>query len=84
MMKFDFSSRARKEIRRINEPDKTRLLNAIYNLPNGDVRLLAGYAGLYRLRIGAWRVVFSYCAANIILIEKVAPRGQIYKGGMKK
>lgn len=34
-----------------------------------------------RMRVGGWRIVFSYPDKNTILIEKIAPRGDVYKGG---
>jgi mRNA interferase RelE/StbE len=82
-MNFDFSRRAAKEIRRLNEPLKGLLLDAIYALPLGDVKELAGCKGLLRLRVGNFRVLFSYQARDTILIEKVEPRGQAYKRGTK-
>jgi len=33
------------------------------------------------LRVGGWRIVFSIPDTNTILIEKIAPRGDVYKGG---
>jgi mRNA interferase RelE/StbE len=79
-MIFDFSNRAKKEIKHLNEPNKSRILDGIYNLPDGDVRPLVSYGNLFRLRLGQYRVIFSYVNAETILIEKVEPRGQVYKG----
>ena len=35
--------------------------------------------GTYRLRVGDWRILFSYPEDGIILIEKIGPRGDVYK-----
>lgn len=37
---------------------------------------------MYRLRVGGWRIVFSFPDTNTILIEKIAPHGDVYKGGL--
>lgn len=34
---------------------------------------------LYRLRIGDWRVIFSYQADSTILVVRVLPRGSAYQ-----
>jgi mRNA interferase RelE/StbE len=61
-------------------PAKRRVKAAIEGLPAGDVKLLKGRAEARRLRVGGWRVLFSHARGDTILIEKIAPRGQIYKG----
>jgi mRNA interferase RelE/StbE len=60
---------------------KQRIRQAIHNLPDGDVKQLSGRIGTWRLRIGALRILFSYPEEDVILIEKIAPRGQAYKEG---
>lgn len=61
---------------------KQRLKNGIEGIPAGDIKKLQGYEGLYRLRIGKWRIVFSYSDEDTILIEKIGTRGDVYKGGL--
>jgi mRNA interferase RelE/StbE len=78
-MKIKFSKRVVKQIERMSEPVKGRIKAAILKLPSGDVIPLEGYKGLYRLRVGGWRVVFSYLENGIILVEKAEPRGGVYK-----
>jgi len=65
----------------MNQPDKGRIIHALEKLPLGNVIALQGVHGLYRLRVGDWLVVFSYPAKDIILVEQIGPRGDIYKGG---
>jgi mRNA-degrading endonuclease RelE of RelBE toxin-antitoxin system len=44
-----------------------------------DVRRLTG-SDHFRLRVGAWRVIFDYdMAADAILIRHVLPRGRAYE-----
>ncbi len=57
------------------------MLTAIYKLPEiGDIKPMAGYTNLYRLRMGAYRVI--YTIENDILIVRVLTignRGDVYK-----
>lgn len=61
---------------------KHRIKNGIEGIPSGDIKTLQGYQGLYRLRIGKWRIIFSYPDEDTILIEKIGTRGDVYKGGL--
>ena len=79
-MQIEFSKKAAKAISGMDKPTKKRIKAGIDALPNGDIRPLKGSDGSYRLRIGDWRIIFSYVTKNIILIEKIAPRGEAYKG----
>ncbi len=74
---------AEKQLARIPNPDKGRILAAIVALEDGiegrDVRPLAGRTD-YRLRVGKWRVLMDVDDENLaIYINRVGPRGDIYK-----
>jgi len=79
-MQSVFSNRAAKAISRMDSISKNRIRQGIRNIPKGDIKKLQGHSELYRLRIGDWRIVFSYQDENTVLIENVGSRGQIYKG----
>ena len=51
---------------------------ALNLLPAGDVKALQGRND-YRLRVGDYRIIFDI-NGNILLIEAIGNRGQIYKG----
>ena len=61
---------AAKYLKRLNEPDKTRIINSIkkleYNPPQGDIKSLSGKNG-YRLRIGKYRALFDIIDNEIII-----------------
>ena len=78
-MIIHYSKRAVKAINSMDRPTKQRLKAAIEGLPAGDVKHLKGADGSYRLRVGWLRVVFSYPSNDEILIEKIGPRGDVYK-----
>ena len=80
-LNIEYSNKAVKVIETLDKPTKNRLRQAILNLPNGDVKRLVGKVITLRLRVGDWRVLFSYKNNDTILIEKIAPRGQAYKEG---
>ena len=80
-MDIKYAKTAVKTIESIDKAMKQRLKKAIEDLPKGDVKRLKGSDSLYRLRVGGWRIVFSIPDTNTILIEKIAPRGDVYKGG---
>lgn len=79
-MNIEYSKQAVKAINGMDRLTKKRIKDAIEYLPKGDIRPLKGSKGSFRLRVGDWRILFSYPAKNIILIEKIAPRGKVYKG----
>lgn len=63
--------------------DPGRILAAIDDLAElsrGDVRRLEGGAEeAFRLRVGGWRIIFSYPDDTILLVHRVRPRGDVYK-----
>jgi mRNA interferase RelE/StbE len=69
-----------KYINRLNEPDKSRIMNALKKLesepPQGDIKNLAGRNG-YRLRVGKYRILFDIIDSSIV-VHAIAPRGQAY------
>ena len=81
-MEIKFSKLAIKALSGMSRAEKQRIKSGIIGLPSGDVKPLKGSSRLYRLRVGNQRIVFSYLDKETIYIEKIAPRGDIYKGGL--
>jgi len=79
-MEIRYSKVAVKAINGMDKATKQRIKAGIEKLPIGDIRPLQGSKGSYRLRVGDWRILFSYPEDDIILIEKIGPRGGVYKG----
>lgn len=77
-----YSKLAVKAINSMDSKTKHRIRDAIESIPVGDIKPLQGMRGVYRLRVGDYRIVFSYPNAGTILIERIAPRGDVYKGGL--
>jgi len=77
--RFDLRPAAAKALRRLSQPDRARILNAIEALPVGDVKRLIGCPGVYRLRVGTWRVLFELADGDVIVVYRIAPRGSAYQ-----
>lgn len=76
-MKIQYSKQAVKFLGKQDKIIQNRIINAINNLPNGDVIKLQGRSG-YRLRVGSFRIVFDKYG-NILYIIDIDNRGQVYK-----
>lgn len=82
-MNVELSPQAARYLKRLNNPIKARIINALELLakepPQGDIKNLTGRDG-YRLRVGDTRLLFVI-KDNSIVVHSIAPRGQAYKGG---
>lgn len=78
-----FTSRARRDMRRLDRPVQKRVVNALDRLvgdpPLGDVVKLAGTDDEYRLRVGDYRVRLTRDSAGTVLVLRVLPRGRAYR-----
>lgn len=79
-MEIRYAKAAVKVINSMDRPTKQRVYEAIHKLPEGDIKALQGLDGSFRLRVGNWRILFSRSGNDIIYIDKVGPRGDVYKG----
>lgn len=78
-MKIEYSKRSYKALLRMDTTTKHRICKGILEIPKGDIKPLKGSLNTYRLRVGDWRILFSYSDNDTIIIEKIAPRGGVYK-----
>ncbi len=76
-MKIQYSKQAVKFLSKQDKLTQNRIINAINNLPNGDVLKLQGRLG-YRLRVGSFRIIFDK-SGNVLYIIEIDNRGQVYK-----
>ena len=75
-----FSKQAAKKINNMDLNDKERIKSGILSIPEGDIRPFRGVKGSYRLRLGNWRIIYSWINEEQIFVEKIDLRGQVYKG----
>lgn len=85
-MEIKLSRQAIKFLSKLDEGRRNQLKQAIIGLtmkpPQGDIKMLKGIKNEYRLRVGKYRVIYSYDVENtleILLVLKIGTRGDIYK-----
>ena len=73
--------KALKFINRQPQNQKRRILSAIYRLPDeGDRKRLTDEDGLFRLRVGDYRIIYSVDNGRLIVhVIRADNRGEIYK-----
>ena len=81
-MKFTWPESARAELRSIDRQIAIRILHALTEFGDsgeGDVRALVGpWQGMYRLRVGDYRVIFRILPREIQIL-RVAHRSEAYR-----
>ena len=77
-LEIKYSKQALKFLKKQDVVTQKCIINALSNLHKGDVKKLQNRNGR-RLRIGDYRVIFDN-VENIIFIQIIDNRGQVYKG----
>lgn len=84
---FRFTAHAQRQLRAIGRQDAMRLLTAITPLgddpwrDDADVKKLSGHDGLYRIRVGDFRVVYEVRGdVLVILVLHIGNRRDVYRG----
>lgn len=74
--------RAKKFLDKLPMNEKKRVVAAIEKLPESEnVKRLKGYDGIYRLRVGDYRIIYTIDNGELIItVIDAGNRGQIYKG----
>ncbi len=82
---IEIKRQARQKLKSLSRPDRLRITDAIDELAVNpdtivlDIKPLTG-TNFHRLRIGIWRVIYTRSdKLRIISIEKIGPRGDVYK-----
>ncbi len=81
MYSIVLKKKAKKFIDSLPLSEKKRLVRAMERLPSGeDVKKMKGYADLYRLRVGDYRVIYTVNNGELVVyVIDVGNRGDIYK-----
>ncbi|MBP3568680.1 MAG: type II toxin-antitoxin system RelE/ParE family toxin [Lachnospiraceae bacterium] len=80
MYKIDISKCALKFIAKQPKPQQELLLKAISKLPTGDIKPLKGHKNVYRLRVDAFRIIYTIDNGQMVIcVIDAGNRGQIYK-----
>ncbi|MBA0049417.1 type II toxin-antitoxin system RelE/ParE family toxin [Streptomyces sp. AJS327] len=83
---FRFTTAAQRQIRAIDRPEAMRILTALTALgddpyrEDADIKKLTGPSGLYRLRVGNYRVAYQVNDGElVVLVVKVGDRRDVYR-----
>lgn len=83
---FRFTTAAQRQIRAIDRPEAMRILTALTALgddpyrEDADIKKLTGPSGLYRLRVGSYRVAYQINDGElVVLVIKVGDRRDVYR-----
>jgi mRNA interferase RelE/StbE len=83
--RLEFLSSAQHEFLKLPLSVRRRLdphLLGLENTPRPHgVKAMTGHPGLYRLRVGDYRILFEIDdAARVVTVTRVRPRGKAYRG----
>jgi len=84
MYEIEYSKDIEKDLSRLPKTEIKKILTKILSLannprPSGVKALQGNLKGLYRIRSGDYRIVYQiYDSKLLILIVRVAQRGQVY------
>ena len=83
---FRFTTHAQRQLRSMDRQDALRILTVITPLgadpwrEDLDVKRLAGHPGLFRVRVGNFRLVYEVQGdILVILVLHVGDRGDVYR-----
>lgn len=85
MPRIIIKKQAAKALAKLSGRLASRIRDAIGRIANQDVsgldiKSLGGTNGLYRLRVGIWRLIYTWSEGQLtLLILKLKPRGDAYK-----
>lgn len=84
---FRFTTAAQRQLRAIDKPAAMRILAALTELgddpyrEDADIKKLTGPSGLYRLRVGDYRIAYQVLDGElVVLVVKVGDRRDVYRG----
>ncbi|MFD3551436.1 type II toxin-antitoxin system RelE/ParE family toxin [Streptomyces goshikiensis] len=83
---FRFTAAAQRQLRAIDKPAAMRILAALTALgddpfrQDADVKKLTGPSGLYRLRVGSYRVAYQVLDGElVVLVVEVGDRRDVHR-----
>lgn len=79
--RIEIDKPALKFLQKQPQAQRERIFRAIQGLPDkGDIKPLGGHENLYRLRVGAYRVIYTIIGDVLtVRVLNVGNRGDVYK-----
>lgn len=83
MYKLELSKEAKKFIKKQDKKTQARLIQGLEGItkfpPEGDISAMQRAKGLYRLRVGTYRIIFEYDeATKTVIVHAIGNRGDVY------
>lgn len=82
-MKVVYTKTALKSLAKMQNDIKKLIIQAINNIPNGDIKNMKGFNdNRKRLRVGKYRVIYRIeddLEIQVLLVLDIGSRGDIYK-----
>ena len=78
----EYSKQAGKNLENLDKKTQQRLKDGIEKIPAGDIVPYKARMGYFRLRIGGFRILFSWLSNEQIYVAIIDGRGQAYKKGV--
>jgi len=82
LRKIEYKASVDRDLRRLDRQVATRIIDKIeQELTSADLRpnpLAGPFEGLYKFRVGDYRVIYSL-SADIVLVVRVAHRREVYR-----
>lgn len=79
--KVEYKASVERDLRRIDKKDVDRILNKIEKVlsenPNKGEPLKGEYRGLYKLRVGDYRAIYSKTKEGVLIL-RIRHRGKAY------
>ena len=79
--KVEYKASVERDLRRIDKKDVDRILNKIEKVlsenPNNGEPLKGEYKGLYKLRVGNYRAIYSKTKEGVLIL-RIRHRGKAY------
>ena len=79
---IDYKSSVSRDLKKFNKPEANRILDKLEDKfkqdPNAGEPLKGKFAGLFRLRIGSCRVIYSKTRKGV-LVSRIAHRKEAYQ-----
>ena len=76
------SKQAEKFLNKLDSKKRTRVMDGIEKIPEGDIKPYKSNPEYSRLRIGDFRILFKWLSDEQIFVSLIENRGQAYKKGV--
>jgi mRNA interferase RelE/StbE len=82
--RVEISNTAEKQLKKLSKGDQKRMVAAILDLAENPLpkgaRKLTGYEDVYRVRVGRFRILYSFAArVLVVIVLKIGHRKDVYR-----